>query len=84
MLKAYKIKLSSYVEAVAASNGQTSSHVLNEAVAEAQSQLKKEEQDVEQYLSDVVQVQVIQHTSGSRFLEDLLFCFSLFVLSCSN
>ncbi|THU58512.1 hypothetical protein C4D60_Mb03t15100 [Musa balbisiana] len=45
-------------EAVAASNGQTSSHVLNEAVAEAQSQLKKEEQDVEQYLSDVVQVQM--------------------------
>ncbi|CAL9047958.1 SWI/SNF complex subunit SWI3B isoform X2 [Musa acuminata AAA Group] len=45
-------------EAVAASNGQTSSDVLNEAVAEAQSQLKKEEQDVEQYLSDVVQVQM--------------------------
>lgn len=60
-VKGYRIKLSSYVEAVAASNGQTSSDVLNEAVAEAQSQLKKEEQDVEQYLSDVVQVQVIQH-----------------------
>ncbi|XP_064999900.1 SWI/SNF complex subunit SWI3B-like isoform X2 [Musa acuminata AAA Group] len=45
-------------EAVAASNGQTSSDVLNEAVAQAQSQLKKEEQDVEQYLSDVVQVQM--------------------------
>ncbi|XP_064999899.1 SWI/SNF complex subunit SWI3B-like isoform X1 [Musa acuminata AAA Group] len=54
----YRIKLSSYVEAVAASNGQTSSDVLNEAVAQAQSQLKKEEQDVEQYLSDVVQVQM--------------------------
>ena len=60
-VKGYRIKLSSYVEAVAASNGQTSSDVLNEAVAQAQSQLKKEEQDVEQYLSDVVQVQVIQH-----------------------
>lgn len=60
-VKGYRIKLSSYVEAVAALNGQTSSDVLNEAVAEAQSQLKKEEQDVEQYLSDVVQVQVIQH-----------------------
>ncbi|URD91701.1 SWIRM domain [Musa troglodytarum] len=58
-------------EAVAASNGQTSSDVLDEAVSEAQSQLKKEEQDVEQYLSDVVQVQMKEIQDKIAHFEEL-------------
>ncbi|WOK98110.1 hypothetical protein Cni_G06820 [Canna indica] len=45
-------------EGSSAADSQVYSESLNEAITEAESQLEKEEKDVDQYLSDIVQIQM--------------------------